>query len=153
MIPETLTMLGWRRLLSTSTMNQVAIICVFSPFRHKFVLKLLSLLSSTNLLFCRTMTCCYYRQQCERAAAAGWRWRRICPVGWCWLELIAVRKSFQLPGAGCQREKSPLVTADKGLLQWNSEGNINLNLKWIICYEFEYCQCCDSHVLYVHYSQ
>lgn len=135
-IPGTLTMLGWRQLLSTSTMNQVAIVFFFlhplDTYTHRLVLKPLSLLSSPNLLFRSTMTRCYHRQQRERAAAASWRWRRTCPVGWCWLELIALCKSFQLPGAGCQREKSPLVTKDEGELQWHSERNSNETLNWTL---------------------
>lgn len=132
MILETLTMPGWRLSLSTSMMTQVSIIwkIVSSSFLKTcftVVLNTLSLWGQRNSRFCRTMTClcCYCRQQCQRAATASWRWRRTSPVGWCWLVVPALRESFQFPGAGCQRKKSPLVTKDERLYFWcYHEGNI-----------------------------
>lgn len=121
-IRGTLTMLGWKQLLWTSMMSQVSknskivVSILLKRIGYAVVFQTLSLCGYETSMFCRAMSCrCYCRQQCERAAAAGWRWRRTRPVGWCWLVLPALRESFQFPGAGCQREKSPLVTKDKRL--------------------------------------
>lgn len=120
----------------------------FTLYTHTLVLKPLSLLSPPNLLFCPTMTRCYHRQQCERTAAASWRWRRTSPVGWRWLEPAALCESFQLPGAGCQREKSPLVIKDEGeRKRWKKQSwEVNVKPKLIMLCQ---CQCYDSPVHYL----
>lgn len=52
---------------------------------------------------------CDCRQQCERAASAGWRWRRTGPVGGRGLVVQPLCEPLPLLGAGCQRAEGPLV--------------------------------------------
>lgn len=122
MILETLTMLGWRPLQSTSMMTQVLKylsnpVCYSCYYSSSNLLLRHSLSVGNKQPFCWTMRylCCYCRQQCEWTAAASWRWRGTSQMGRCWLVFRPLCESFPFPGAGCQREESPLVTKDERL--------------------------------------
>lgn len=141
MILETLIMLGWRQLPWISTTTQVHVFafqCNTSQIQYavhqKKKLTIVPIdifsLNGSAQHFCGTMTClcCYCRRQCERAATASWWWRRTSPMGWCWLVSHPLCKSFLLPGGGCQREESPLVTRDKRLLWFDNEETLRATL-------------------------